>query len=123
MRRECNPSAVPVRQLYGEIDHIYGWKAFEARNGFTAAQGALNALETLMYLSYLWTYCFSSSVATSKGGAKALSGRPAARAVLVAFSAAVMTLSKTVLYCEFFFFFCFPVSLENWVLPPFHVGI
>ncbi|KAI5928460.1 hypothetical protein F4810DRAFT_5547 [Camillea tinctor] len=88
-------------KLYGEVDHVYGWKAFEARNGFTAAQGALNAVETLMYLAYLWLYAFRSASVAVKGGGppvKALSGRPAAMAVLIAFSAAVMTLSKTVLY-------------------------
>ncbi|KAI1467062.1 uncharacterized protein F4812DRAFT_459913 [Daldinia caldariorum] len=86
-------------KLYGEVDHTYGWKAFHARNGFTSAQGALNVLETLMYLVYLWYYFRSGTAATvGTRSARVLSGRPAAVAVLVAFSAAVMTLSKTVLY-------------------------
>ncbi|KAI1505443.1 hypothetical protein F5X99DRAFT_368003 [Biscogniauxia marginata] len=93
-------------KLYGEVDHVYGWKALEARNGFTAAQGALNAVETAMYLAYLWLYYSGAKkTATAGRGAGAgagtrsvLSGRTAAVAVLTAFSAAVMTLSKTVLY-------------------------
>ncbi|KAI1212390.1 uncharacterized protein F4807DRAFT_415926 [Annulohypoxylon truncatum] len=84
-------------KLYGEVDHVYGWKAFHARSGFTAAQGALNLVETLMYLFYVATY-LGKRAAVKGSTTKALTGRPAAMAVLVAFSAAVMTLSKTVLY-------------------------
>jgi hypothetical protein len=84
--------------LYGEIDHIYGWKAFNANNGFTGAQGLLNVVETVMYGYYAWVY-YQNAVSVS-GGRKVVLGRPAATAVLVAFSAAVMTLSKTVLYCK-----------------------
>ncbi|PFH56979.1 hypothetical protein XA68_15678 [Ophiocordyceps unilateralis] len=83
------PLWVPYK-LYGEVDHIYGWKAFNARNGFTAAQGLLNLVETAMYLFYLGIFVGSPS--------RRLTGRPAAVAVLVGFSAAVMTLSKTLLY-------------------------
>lgn len=83
------PLWVPYK-LYGEVDHIYGWKAFNARNGFTAAQGLLNLVETAMYLLYLILFFRSPS--------RRLTGRPAAVAVLVGFSAAVMTLSKTILY-------------------------
>ncbi|XDG00601.1 hypothetical protein ABKA04_000216 [Annulohypoxylon sp. FPYF3050] len=104
-------------KLYGEVDHVYGWKAFHAHNGFTSAQGSLNVVETLMYLFYVAWYVFKGQKVVVKGlgkggksgkgegkevgkekTKKVLSGRPAALAVLVAFSAAVMTLSKTVLY-------------------------
>ncbi|KAI2469285.1 hypothetical protein F4781DRAFT_230036 [Annulohypoxylon bovei var. microspora] len=84
-------------KLYGEVDHVYGWKAFHARSGFTSAQGALNVVETLMYLAYLGCYA-RQGVSVQGRATKVLSGKPAALAVLVAFSAAVMTLSKTVLY-------------------------
>ncbi|RYO88509.1 hypothetical protein DL766_009239 [Monosporascus sp. MC13-8B] len=102
------PLWVPYR-LYGEIDHVYGWKAFRSRSGFTAAQGSLNVVETALYLAYLWIY-FARRQARGEGAGggsgnrttttttKVLSGRPAAVAVLLAFSGAVMTLSKTVLY-------------------------
>jgi hypothetical protein len=84
------------------VDHVYGWKAFNAGDGFTSAQGSLNVVETAMYLAYLWICrTQSQAAAASGGGAKAvLRGRPAGLAVLLAFSAAVMTLSKTILYCE-----------------------
>lgn len=84
-------------KLYGEVDHIYGWKAFRANNGFTSAQGFLNVLETLMYAVYLWLW-YSRGEVTSQG--RVVTGRIGALAVLVGFSSAVMTLSKTVLYCE-----------------------
>ena len=103
------PLWVPYR-LYGEIDHVYGWKAFRAHSGFTAAQGTLNVVETALYLAYLWIYFARRRVRGEVAGmgagggsgnkttTKVLSGRPAAVAVLLAFSGAVMTLSKTVLY-------------------------
>ncbi|KAI0841619.1 hypothetical protein F5Y06DRAFT_194904 [Hypoxylon sp. FL0890] len=85
-------------KLYGEVDHVYGWKAFRARNGFTAAQGTLNLVETAMYCVYLWLYYNAGASVKGRATTRVLSGRPAAVAVLMAFSAAVMTLSKTVLY-------------------------
>ncbi|KAI2630622.1 hypothetical protein GGR54DRAFT_635229 [Hypoxylon sp. NC1633] len=84
-------------KLYGEVDHVYGWKAFHAGNGFTSAQGALNVLETAMYLAYLGIY-FARGTAVPGRSTRVLTGRPAAVALLVGFSAAVMTLSKTYLY-------------------------
>jgi len=99
-------------ELYGTIDYIYGAKAWEAHNGFTAAQGSLNILETAMYFAYLYIvyqYGQQENVegrgAPSKdsigklGAARTVYGRQAGIAVLIAFSAALMTLSKTVLYC------------------------
>ncbi|KAF6805474.1 hypothetical protein CSOJ01_09473 [Colletotrichum sojae] len=81
--------------LYGEVDHVYGWKAFNARVGFTSAQGFLNAVETVMYLWYIWVYVSRGKV---EGGRKVVGGQDGALAVVVGFSAAVMTFSKTVLY-------------------------
>lgn len=85
-------------KLYGEVDHVYGWKSFNANNGFTSAQGALNVVETLMYIFYVVTFF---SRAADK---KAVSSRTAAFATLIGFSSAVMTLSKTVLYCMYLLF-------------------
>lgn len=80
-------------KLYGEVDHVYGWKAFHAHNGFTSAQGMLNVVETAMYLTYIWLYMSAGDKKTGM-----MSGSTGAFACLLAFSAAVMTLSKTVLY-------------------------
>ncbi|KAJ5332116.1 hypothetical protein MYU51_007659 [Penicillium brevicompactum] len=98
--------------LYGTVDYIYGWPAFKARNGFTAAQTILNLFETAGYLWYLSVvYLYGSTVVSDRGsqpvskgflwllkGDKVVAGRIGAIALLVAYSASVMTLSKTVLY-------------------------
>lgn len=88
------PLWVPY-ELYGRVDHVYGFKAWNARMGFTAAQGTLNVVESLLYAVYwgLWW--------RNKKGDGRVDGRAGALAVLVGFAASVMTLSKTVLYCEF----------------------
>src|SRR3954447_10069266 len=54
--------------LYGKIDYIYGWPAFNARNGFTAAQTVLNLIETTGYVFYLWVvYSYGATVVASRG--------------------------------------------------------
>lgn len=95
------PLWVPYK-LYGTVDHVYGWKSFNAKNGFTGAQGFLNLIETLMYAYYLWLCWKSGRVLVDDDGKKRrhVAGRDGATASLVGFSAAVMTLSKTVLYCK-----------------------
>ncbi|KAK1633502.1 hypothetical protein BDP81DRAFT_67046 [Colletotrichum phormii] len=86
-------------KLYGEVDHVYGWKAFNAGNGFTSAQGALNAVETVMYLAYYWLYFSRGRAVDGPAGLKkVVGGKAGALAIVIGFSAAVMTLSKTVLY-------------------------
>lgn len=106
--------------LYGTIDYIYGWPAFNARNGFTAAQTVLNLFESTGYCYYLWVvYRYGVSTAGIGRGRqkkarmslksffkdeKVVPGRIGAVALLIAYSASVMTLGKTVLYWlnEFF---------------------
>lgn len=101
--------------LYGTIDYIYGWPAFNARNGFTAAQTVMNLVETIGYIWYLSiVYLYGSTVVRGRGsprpskgflwllkGEKVVAGRIGAIALLVAYTATVMTLSKTILYCKF----------------------
>lgn len=98
-------------ELYGKVDYIYGWKAFNDNNGFTAAQGFLNIVETVMYLYYLYILFAYGRQSNAQGGGapkaskigfpgqqRYVDGKMGAVAVLVAYSAAVMTVSKTVLY-------------------------
>ncbi|KAF2494843.1 hypothetical protein BU16DRAFT_426731, partial [Lophium mytilinum] len=93
-------------ELYTRTDYIYGWKAFNEKNGFTSAQGTRNIPETLLYIYYLYlVYTQSTQVQAIRGGAKPgflaqryVAGRPGALATMVGFAAAVMTLSKTILY-------------------------
>ncbi|KAL0256937.1 hypothetical protein SLS55_007746 [Diplodia seriata] len=102
--------------LYGSVDHVYGFPAWERGDGFGAAQASLNLVETALYLGYVWVVYARGSGSSGRkdvqpagkeevvvgrtvgGAARVVVGRTAARAVLVAFAASVMTLSKTVLY-------------------------
>ncbi|KAK0510087.1 hypothetical protein JMJ35_007481 [Cladonia borealis] len=80
-------------ELYGKVDYMYGWKAYNERNGFTAAQGALNMVETVGYLGYLWVVWDYG-----EGEKRAVGGGWGGVACLVGFALCVMTVSKTVLY-------------------------
>jgi len=104
------PLWVPY-DLYGKVDYIYGWKAYNEHNGFTAAQTLLNVVETAMNFYYLYiTYAYGKQRAGHGRGApkpttvgflgqqRAIEGREGVVALLVGYTAAVMTVSKTVLY-------------------------
>ena len=82
-------------ELYGKVDYMYGWKAYNEHNGFTAAQGALNVVETVGYIGYLWVVWNHG-----EGEKRALGGGWGGVACLVGFALCVMTVSKTALYCE-----------------------
>ncbi|OKL60629.1 hypothetical protein UA08_04164 [Talaromyces atroroseus] len=100
--------------LYGTIDYVYGWPAFDAKNGFTAAQGLLNLFETAAYIFYLAVIYVCGTTATSSGRIstkkvnkglqwflfeeKVVPGRIGSFALLVAYAASVATFSKTILY-------------------------
>ncbi|AEO68625.1 uncharacterized protein THITE_2118203 [Thermothielavioides terrestris NRRL 8126] len=83
--------------LYGEVDHMYGFKQWHLRNGFAAAQSLMNLAETALYVAYLWLWHRHGRVVVP-GRRRAVAGRAGALALLLGFSAAVMTVSKTVLY-------------------------
>lgn len=85
--------------LYGQVDYIYGEKAYREHNGFTAAQAGLNLVESVGYVGYLWVVW-----RFGEGERRAVGGGWGGVACLVGFALSVMTVSKTVLYCEFFFF-------------------
>ncbi|KAF4977416.1 hypothetical protein FZEAL_6061 [Fusarium zealandicum] len=119
------PLWVPY-ELYGQVDHVYGWKAWNSNNGFTGAQSALNVVECIMYLVYLWMIWTRADAKTVDGVAKrTISGRNGALAALVGFSAAVMTVSKTALYGAHEYYSGFDNISHNslfdifylWVLP------
>lgn len=102
--------------LYGRIDHVYGLPSWESKNGWTAAQGTFNALETLVYLVYAYIV-FAYGQQESKQGrgapdksqmgglavlseARTVYGKQAVWAVLLAYTTAWITLVKTLLYCK-----------------------
>ena len=97
--------------IYSTVDYFYGWPAIEANDGFTAAQSILNIVETVMYIVYMWivyAYGFRESDKSGRGtsnpilGKRKIVGKEAGLAVLLLWSAAVMTVSKTWIYCKCF---------------------
>ena len=103
--------------IYGAVDLVYGWPAWNERAGFTMAQSVMNACEVVLYAYYLAVVWREASVGskTVKGLAwytgvsqdgreKVVSGPGVAGAVVVLFAASVMTCSKTLLYCRCIFF-------------------
>ncbi|KAF2670623.1 hypothetical protein BT63DRAFT_454812 [Microthyrium microscopicum] len=93
-------------EIYVRTDYIYGWKAIEENNGFTAAQGFMNIPETMLYLYYLYVvYTQGVQPKSLSAGSKPsflaeryVGGRAGALALTAVFTGAVMTLAKTVLY-------------------------
>ncbi|KAI5202766.1 hypothetical protein E4T42_02454 [Aureobasidium subglaciale] len=105
------PLWVPY-ELYGQVDHVYGWPAYNSGNGFTAAQSGVNVVECVGYIYYLYlVYTHGKTEPTVQGtGApdkqqigklaqsRTVHGSAAAKAVVLLYGVALMTLSKTVLY-------------------------
>lgn len=92
-------------KLYAQVDYIYGWKAINEKNGFTAAQATMNIPETLIYVSYLYLVYSRGTLKATSGGVipqlfaqRSVAGNPAVLVVMLGFTAAVMTFSKTLLY-------------------------
>lgn len=101
--------------LYGQVDYVYSAAAYHTGLGFTAAQGTMNAFETAAYLVYLYmVFVYGQSEERQGSGApdkgwagrlaesRTLYGRMAVVAVLLNYTTLVITLSKSVLYCELF---------------------
>ena len=110
--------------LYGSVDYMYGWPAYNENNGFTGAQASLNAIETVGYIVYLWIVwkhgradnralfggwgglavlvctfwisCFLRHVAAQNTSLDQV--KLTLKSPQVGFALSVMTLSKTVLY-------------------------
>jgi hypothetical protein len=101
-------------EIYAAIDKVYSRSAWDAQEGFGGAQGALNAVELVMYGLYamiIYNHGVRAPAGTGvqvgqgvgawfAGGMK-VRGKIGNRALIIGFAASVMTLSKTVLYCEF----------------------
>jgi len=76
--------------FYGTVDKVYGWDAFNNKDGFTGAQAAMNVPETA--LNFVYLYLGSNSPVGP----------------LVGFTAASLTFAKTALYWlrEYFCDYC-----------------
>ncbi|KAF9450843.1 hypothetical protein P691DRAFT_664456 [Macrolepiota fuliginosa MF-IS2] len=68
--------------LYQEVDYVYGVHALENNDGFTNAQSFMNVVETLLNIVYVYL----------------AHGAQWPGASTIGFGAALMTLSKTILY-------------------------
>lgn len=106
-------------EIYASIDYVYGQPGWDEKDGFGGGQGALNAIEAVLYGLYLMIVYNhgvladgGSGVQIGEGvkgwasGGRKIRGRKGNQALLIGFVASVMTLSKTVLYCEFLPFEC-----------------
>lgn len=103
------PLWVPY-QLYATVDYVYGVPHYEEGGGWGPAQAFANAIETALYFLYLYvafSYGKEEDIAGRGApknawslGRRKVVGREAGVAVLVGFTTAVMTMWKTVLYCE-----------------------
>lgn len=89
--------------LYGTVDYMYGWPAYESGNGFTMAQASLNVLETTGYIAYLYIFWFygDGHWTYSHGQQRSVGGGWGGLACLFGFSLSLLTFSKTVLYGTF----------------------
>lgn len=99
---------------YGTVDHTYGFKAYNAGSGWTAAQGSVNAVETVGYFVYLYiVYMYGQQEPKQGRGApdksimgqfRALSesrtvyGQYAAWAAVLGFATVSLTFWKTILF-------------------------
>ncbi|KAI4954496.1 hypothetical protein J4E91_002209 [Alternaria rosae] len=98
-------------EIYASIDHVYGWPGWENHDGFGGAQAMLNAVELVLYGLYAMII-YNHGVPTTAGtglqlsegvgkflsGGRKVRGKNGNRALVIGFAAAVMTVSKTVLY-------------------------
>lgn len=100
-------------EIYAAIDHVYGQPGWDNKDGFGGAQGVLNAVELVLYGLYaMIIYNHSRPAAAGTGlqvgkgvgawfaGGRKVRGTVGNRALIIGFAAAIMTLSKTVLYCK-----------------------
>ncbi|KAH8708561.1 hypothetical protein GQ44DRAFT_627735 [Phaeosphaeriaceae sp. PMI808] len=98
-------------EIYAAIDKVYSPSAYHAGEGFGGAQGALNAVELVLYGLYAMIIYNNGVPAVTGTGIQASSGvsswfasgvkvrgKVGNRALIIGFAASVMTLSKTVLY-------------------------
>ncbi|TFK70543.1 hypothetical protein BDN72DRAFT_766262 [Pluteus cervinus] len=96
-------------EMYGNVDLVYGIKAYENNEGFTNAAAILNILENLLTLAYLFMVHII----------------PSDLAPILGYTGASITLAKTILYTsqEYFCGGCsvghnaFYVKFLFWILP------
>ncbi|KAK7206133.1 hypothetical protein BZA70DRAFT_124623 [Myxozyma melibiosi] len=118
----CRPHSMPGGKLhflwkpyalYGTIDYVYGWPAYNDKDGFPGAQAFLTLVESMFLYYYIYTSYFSTNQNTRLNGA------------FVGLFAATSCFSKTTLYmlCEYFSGFKYvghnplPTLISLYILP------
>jgi hypothetical protein len=99
-------------EIYAAIDHVYGWPGWNNNDGWGGAQAVMNVVEVVLYGLYLMI-AINHGVPSSRGkgaqigedgsgswlsGATKIAGKTGNRALIIGFTASLLTLSKTVLY-------------------------
>jgi hypothetical protein len=100
-------------EWYATVDWVYSQMAWDAKYGFSGAQSTMNIIEIACYLYYTYVLYYDSipskkpragtklDVLGLINGSRILGGERAPKALVIVFSGAVMTFSKTLLYCKF----------------------
>lgn len=104
------PLYVPY-ELYGRVDPVYSIEAYNSGLGWTGAQGLGNVFETLAYVAYAYiviAYGHDEGRAEGILGSLGAVGRRrkvhgfwGAVASLVGYTTFMVTVAKSVLYCEY----------------------
>lgn len=97
-------------ELYGRVDPVYSPEAYYSGLGWTGAQGLGNIFETAAYFAYIWIVVkHGRSIGKGEGilgqlGAvgvrRTVDGYWGAVANLVGYTTLMITVAKSVLYCE-----------------------
>lgn len=97
-------------ELYGKVDPVYSPEAYYSGLGWTGAQGLGNIFETAAYFAYIWIVVkYGRSIGKGEGilgqlGAvgsrRTVEGYWGAVANLVGYTTLMITVAKSVLYCE-----------------------
>ncbi len=82
---------------WAAVDQIYGLKGWEEKDGWVLAQSAMNMLEAVLCITYVWIVW---SRGTGGLWSKKLSGRAGGMACLVGFGAGAVTWVKSAMYCR-----------------------
>ncbi|KAF1994722.1 hypothetical protein P154DRAFT_526888 [Amniculicola lignicola CBS 123094] len=116
-------------EVYAALDYVYSPLAWEKNDGFGGAQGAINGIEVVLYGLYL-RILLNHGLPNKGGrglqagegvkgwlsGGRRVEGKIGNRAVIIGFAAAVMTLSKTVLYYFNEYFSAFDnIKHNDWI--------
>jgi hypothetical protein len=101
-------------EIYAAVDHVYGWPGWESNDGWGGAQGVMNVVEVVLYGLYISIVMnhgipsangkgvqVSEGVSSWLSGGMRVAGKRGNRALMLGFSASLLTLSKTILYSKF----------------------